>query len=114
MEITASTDPHDIPLIVDGNYARAKIGSTKQKDVEDMRAFLTDSGAVGVVILAQKDLGASPRDNTVEAIKSGETLEASVTSYIKAQSALTHIANAADLTKLCLDILGEARQTEEA
>ncbi len=110
VEIDASTDPHDIPLIADGNYVRAKINSTKQKDVEDMRAFLEGQGAAGVVILAQKDIGATPRDNRIEAIKSGETLEASVAAFVKSQT----FHSPDELSKLCLDILGEARMTEVA
>lgn len=106
VEVTAETDPHDIPLIADGNYVRAKINSTKQKDIEDLRAFLTDAGAVGVTILAQKDLSPGAREGTVEAIKAGETLEASVTAFIKAQ---TTFASQPELSTLCLDILNEAR-----
>lgn len=108
VEITGATDPHEIPLIADGNYVRAKINSTKQKDIEDLRAYLTDSGAKGVVILAQKELSATPRDNSVEAIKAGETLENSVSAYIKSQT----MRNPDELAKLCLDILGEAQMKE--
>lgn len=110
VEITGATDAHDIPLIVDGNYARAKINSTKEKDVQDMRAFLEGAGALGVVILAQKDLGAAPRDNSAAAVKKGESLEASVAGFVKASA----MRAPDDLTKLCLDILGEARMTETA
>jgi DNA repair exonuclease SbcCD nuclease subunit len=104
VEIDASTDPADIPLIVDGNYARAKISSSNQKDVEDLRAYLTDCGAAGVTILHHKTAAATPRAGTA-LVKSGETLEASVGSYIKAQA----MRRPEDLATLCQDILSEAQ-----
>lgn len=103
VEINGSTDPDDIPLLVDGNYVRAKINSTKQKEVEELRAYLTDCGAKGVVILAQKDATVSARSGST--INAGASLEVSVTDFIKVQS----YTNADKLAILCNDILTEAR-----
>jgi len=103
VEINGATDPDDIPLLVDGNYVRAKINSTKQKDVEELRAYLTSCGAKGVVILAQKDATVAARSGST--ISAGASLEVSVTDFIKAQS----YANADKLAILCNDILTEAR-----
>lgn len=103
VEISAETDPSEIPLLVDGNYVRAKINSTKQKDVEELRAYLTDCGARGVVILAQKEATAAPRVGAT--IKAGASLEVSVADFIKGQG----YANPADLAVLCQDIINEAR-----
>lgn len=103
VEVTAETDADDIALMVDGNYVRAKINSTKQKDVEELRAYLTDNGAKGVVILAQKEGGVAPRAGAT--VKAGESLEVSVADFIKGQG----YSNPAALAVLCQEILTETR-----
>lgn len=104
VEIHGGTDPDDIPLMVDGNYVRAKINSTKQKDVEELRGYLETCNAKGVVILAQKEVSATPREGG-STIKAGASLEVSVTDFIKTQA----YANADKLAILCNDILTEVR-----
>lgn len=103
VEIDATTDPSDIPLLVDGNYCRAKINSTKQKDIEELRAYLTACGAKGVTILAQKEASAAPRAGAT--IKAGASIEVSVGDFIKSQG----YANQERLAVLCGEILLEAR-----
>jgi DNA repair exonuclease SbcCD nuclease subunit len=103
VEITAETDPAELALTVDGNYCRAKISSTKQKDVEELRAFLIDNGAKGVTILAQKEASVSAR--TGSTVSAGASLEVSVADFIKAQS----YANPEKLAILCQNILTETR-----
>jgi DNA repair exonuclease SbcCD nuclease subunit len=103
IEIDASIDPDDIPLIVDGNFVRAKISSSKQKDVEELRAYLNDCGAAGVVILPQKEASVSAR--TGSTVSAGASLEASVGDFIKVKS----YANPERLALLCQDILSEVR-----
>lgn len=103
VEIDASTAPEDIPLIVDGNYVRAKIASSKQKDIEDLRQYLNDSGARGVAIISQPPSGMT---RTASSIKAGASLEASVTDYINAST----FACKKELAVLCDDILKTARE----
>jgi len=103
VEITAETDPDDVPLLADENYVRAKINSTKQKDVEELRAWLTDCGAKGVVILSHKEATVTKRDGAT--VKAGASLETSVADFIKAQS----YASPEKLAILCQDILTETR-----
>lgn len=104
IEINAATDPGEIPLLVDGNYVRAKINSTKTKDVEELRSYLEGCGAKGVVILSQKEASAAPRDGATS-IKAGASLEVSVTDFIKAQG----YANPDKLAILCQEILTDVR-----
>lgn len=104
VEISAETDPDEIPLIADGNYVRAKINSTKQKDVEELRGYLEGCNAKGVVILAQKEATTSVREGG-STIKAGASLEVSVTDFIKAQG----YANADKLAILCQEILTDVR-----
>lgn len=104
VEITAETDPDEVPLIVDGNYVRAKLRSAKQSDVEDSRQFLMDSGAKGVVIVVEREAAGVSREGAAT-VKAGASLEVSVTEFIKAQG---H-AKPVELAALCHDILTEAR-----
>ena len=106
VEITAETDIEEIPLIVDGNFVRAKINSSDAGDVRELREHLLDSGAKGVVILSQKKSSVEPR--TGETITAGASLEVSVNDYIKAQK----FADEAKLAILCGEIMGEVRATE--
>ena len=103
VEISAETDPFDIPILADGNYVRAKINSGNQKDVEELRAYLNDCGAKGVAILPQKNVAATPR--TGATIKAGASLEVSVTDFIKTQG----YSSAEKLSLVCQDILAQAR-----
>lgn len=104
VEIDGSVDPADVPMLVDGNYARAKIGSAKSSDVEAMRCFLTDSGALGVVVLSTPAVSAPTRGGGVTSA-APSTVEASVTSFIATQG----FANPAPLSALCMDILTTVR-----
>lgn len=103
VEIDATVNPDDIPLIIDGNYVRAKVFSSKTKDIEELRTFLLNSGAKGVTIISQPATGHTRVGST---IKAGASLEASVSDYIKGGS----FGRAAELTALCGDILKEARE----
>jgi hypothetical protein len=104
VEIDGTTDPDDVPLIVDGNYVRVKIGSSKASDIEAMRQFLTDSGAKGVVVNQVKDAAPVSRAGGAT-LKAGATLEQSIGDFI----AMKAFARAPDLSRLCADILSTVR-----
>ena len=105
IDIDATTDPSEIPLIADGNYVRAKIFSTKSSDVESLRSHLIDCGAVGVSIMAQPATGATRVSSTV---KAGASLEVSVSDYVKA----SEFDNKEELNVLCASILTEVKVEE--
>lgn len=105
VEVNGSTDPDEIPLIVDGNYVRVTINSAKAADVEAMRQFMIDNGAKGVVVL--QDAKSSPvvaRSGGVT-LKAGATLEASIGDFITAQG----FKNPTELNRLCGEILTKVR-----
>jgi DNA repair exonuclease SbcCD nuclease subunit len=104
VEIDGSTDKDDVPLIVDGNYVRVTITSSKSSDVELMRQFLMDSGALGVVVLSEKTSAGVTR--TATSYKAGTTIEASINDFIKAQP---HFSKPAELAVLCNNILSKVR-----
>ena len=104
VEIDGTTNADDIPLIVDGNYVRAKIFSSKASEIEALRQYLTDSGARGVTIVSQPPTGVTRVKSTVTA---GASIEVSVTDYIKASD----FSRPADLAVLCDDILKDAKES---
>lgn len=101
VEITDATEFDEIPLLVDGNYVRAKTSSSKQADIEDLRAHLTKSGAKGITIMAQK--AASVEARTGATVSAGASIDVSVNDFIKSKS----YANAEKLAILCSNILSE-------
>ena len=104
VEIDAGMDHSEIAMIVDGHYVRAKLKTSKQSDVEESRQFLLDSGAKGVVIVAEREAVGAMRTGTAT-VKAGASLEVSVGDFIKAQS----YTNQEALALLCHEILTEAR-----
>lgn len=103
VEITSATDPDEMPLLVDGNYVRVKLNTSKSADVESIRQFLTDHGAQGVTVVAQRDASSVAR--TASTVKAGASIEVSVNEFVKA----SEFANQEKLAKLCDEILGEVR-----
>jgi DNA repair exonuclease SbcCD nuclease subunit len=110
VEIDGTTDPDEIPLIVPGNYVRAKISSAKKSDVEALRAHLTKCGALGITILEVKDTSIIPRTGG-PAIKAGATLEQSVGDFITTSTAAVDKAR---LQSVCADILTTVRSVKGA
>lgn len=102
VEIDGTTDPDDVPLIVDGNYVRAKIVSSKPKEIDALRGFLITSGAKGVTIISQPATGVT---RTATSIKAGASLDVSVSDFIKGGTWI----NQPQLITLCDDILKEAQ-----
>ena len=105
VEITPSTDPDDVPLIVDGSYVRIKTESSKQKDIEDVRDYLTTCGAKGVVVLQQKAAPSAGVRTGRPTVSAGASLEVSVNEFITTGAYDEKAALAIE----CQDILNEAR-----
>lgn len=82
IDITSEHDPAEVELMVPDNYVRAKITSSKASEIEDLRKWLTDSGALGVVIQVVKE-PARVRAGGMS-VKAGSSIEASIGDYIKA------------------------------
>jgi DNA repair exonuclease SbcCD nuclease subunit len=100
--LNEETDPEEVPLLVDGNYVRVTMQIDKESQVEEMRQFLMDSGALGVVINRLKKTSTVGR--TGATVKSGASLFESLGEFIKAKKHKRE----GDLTKLCAEILNEA------
>ena len=104
VEIDGTTDPADIPLIVDGNYVRVKINSGKTADIEAMRQYLTDSGAKGVTVMQVKSAAPVARAGGAT-LKAGATLEQSIGDFITMKA----MPRSEKLKRLCGDILTTVR-----
>lgn len=95
-------EPEEIPAIVDKNYVRMRVEASKLKDVEDARAELIGMGAAGVLVQAEPKPPAEAVRSTGHTIKSGASLEVSVTEFIKTMSSV----DAAQVAAEALNVLG--------
>lgn len=102
--IDASTDTEEIPLIVDGNYVKVTISTTKTSEIDAMRQYLADCGALGVIVLAEK-ASATVSERTGGTYKAGTTLEASIGDYIKSRP----FERPAELAAMCQEFLTQVR-----
>jgi DNA repair exonuclease SbcCD nuclease subunit len=103
VQIDGDMDEYEIKLLVDKAYVRAKISSNNTADVERLRKFLIDNGALGVTILTTKAVVETERKEM--SVKAGASIEHSVGQFIKHSSA----TDKEQLTTLCNAILSEAR-----
>jgi DNA repair exonuclease SbcCD nuclease subunit len=105
VEITAETDPDEVPLIVDGNYVRVRTKAAGASDVNKVRDELLGMGALGVVMQVIKE-AATARATTPRA--GTGTIETSIAEWIKERSDDWAVAEA-DVLAGALEILSEAR-----
>jgi len=103
VDVSPATPEEELPLIVDGNFVRARLNNCKQKDIEETREYLMGLGAKGVTIIAQRD--ATVVSRAASSIKAGASLETSIHDFVKAMG----VPNEAQLAVLCGDIIAEAR-----
>lgn len=104
VDIDASVPEEEVPLVVDGNYVRAKLKLEKESEVTELREYLEKCGALGVVIHAQKDATITVRGSTISA---SMTLEAAVSDFIKKKG----YPQQAAIEALCADILAKTKVT---
>lgn len=104
VDLDPDTSVEDVPLIVDGNYIRVRMEIEKESQIADMREFLIESGAAGVVIHPVRDTSVVARSGST--VKSGATIAASVADFIK----LKEYKRSAELGRLCSEILSESEE----
>lgn len=103
IDLTEDMNPDDVPLIVDGNYVRAKVTTSKVKEINELREWLVKCGAKGVVIQSVKEPTRVRTGEVAHSIKAGGSIEASIAEYVKLQS----FDNAAQVQIECQRILAE-------
>ena len=99
LDLTGAEEPEEVPLLVDGNYVRARIGTASAKDVAEFRQLLEDAGAKGVIVQAIPETAASKRAGVTA--KSLAALDQAVADYVSERS-LTP-----DVGRICADVLSE-------
>ncbi|TSP14004.1 metallophosphoesterase [Cupriavidus campinensis] len=106
VEIYSTTDPTDIPLLVDGNYVKCRLDTKKASAVDEVRQFLMDSGARGVTVIAEAAATAPARGTAV--VRKSATLAESLVDFVNAGT----FDNKAQLSAVCAGILTEAESVE--
>ena len=102
VDIDGAMDPLEADLRAKGNYVRLKTDKATAKQVEELREWMTNAGAAGVVIqhIKQPTSGREPGAS----VNAGASLEVSVGEYIAKQG----LEDAAEVTRLALECLAEA------
>jgi DNA repair exonuclease SbcCD nuclease subunit len=104
-------DESDMALAADGNYVRFAGPEMTSAEIAELRRFLEDSGAQGVIIMAPKKQAANAR--TGAAPKGTVTVDQSVAGYIDNATDISTLVDRARLKIECADVLNTARSVVE-
>lgn len=104
VEVTSETDPDEISLIVDGNYARVRGMKLTDRQINETRKELLGMGAKGVSFQVERVTDAV---RTGAVVTPTTTLEGSVAAYVASKS----FTNPAAVQARCAAILAEVRST---
>lgn len=107
LDLPADIDQDEIPLLVDGNYVRARIETDSASDVEELRNFLYDNGAAGVSINVQKKTAVTSRVGST--VKAGADLKTSIKEYIDSKA----LTNASEVNDFCLECLDAVESSKD-
>ncbi|AGC36103.1 metallophosphoesterase [Rhizobium phage RHEph10] len=104
-------DEADMALAADGNYVRFSGPEMTSSDIAELRKFLEDAGAEGVVIMAPKKVTATARSGTP---KTGTvTVDESVANFIDEAKDISTLVDRARLKVECAEVLNAARAVTE-
>lgn len=103
IDLTEDMDPDDVSLIVDGNFVRAKVSTSKTQEINELRDWLTRCGAKGVIIQSVKAPTKAREGSVTASVKAGASIETSLAEYISSQS----FDNAEKVQIECQKILAE-------
>lgn len=103
IELTPEMDIDDVQLLADGNYVRVKMNTSKMQDINKMREWLTDCGALGIVINTIKEATQARTGTVANSVSAGASIETSISEYIAGKS----FSNAAQVQIECQKLLAE-------
>lgn len=106
----AETDPEMIPLLVDKNYVRVRVAASKVKEVDEARQELLDMGAIAVLVQAEPKPPVETEGRAGVSVKSGASLEVSVTEFIGSMKDVTDpkaVSEAAIAVLASVETMGE-------
>jgi DNA repair exonuclease SbcCD nuclease subunit len=105
IDLTDEIDPDDVPMLVDKNFVRAKVTTSKTSEINELKEWLLSCGALGVVVQTVKEPTTS-RSTAPTSVSAGASLEVSIADYIKMQS----FPHAADVQVEAQKILAEIEE----
>jgi DNA repair exonuclease SbcCD nuclease subunit len=104
IDLTEDMDPDDVPLIVSGNYVRAKVTTSKVKEINELREWLeVDCKVAGVFIQTVKEPIRVRTGSVASSVSAGASIEVSIAEYIKGEL----FSNAEQVQLECQRILAE-------
>lgn len=104
-------DESDMALAADGNYVRFSGPEMTSAEIAELRRFLEDSGAMGVVIMAPKKTAATARTGAAPA--GTVTVDQSVAGYIDNATDIPATVDRNRLKADCDSVLNAARAVAE-
>jgi DNA repair exonuclease SbcCD nuclease subunit len=104
-------DETDMALAADGNYVRFAGPEMTSAEIAELRKFLEDSGAMGVVIMAPKKVAATARTGTPKA--GTVTVDESVAHFIDDAKDISALVDRERLKRECAEVLDAARAVTE-
>jgi DNA repair exonuclease SbcCD nuclease subunit len=104
-------DETDMALAADGNYVRFSGPEMTSAEIAELRKFLEDSGAMGVVIMAPKKIAATARTGTPKA--GTVTVDESVAHFIDDAKDISALVDRERLKRECAEVLDAARAVTE-
>lgn len=97
----------EIKKLAKGNFVRMKIGTSDKSDIEKVRLLLEKCGALGSTIISTA--GNSDFVRTKSSVKTGETIENAVESYVLTSFDDKSAEVKNEIVSLCIEVLAEAR-----
>lgn len=85
VDLVAAVDESEAEIMAEGNYVRARITSSKTKDINELREWLMKCGAKGVVIQTIKETTSARVGGVAHTVGAGASVETSIADYVKSQ-----------------------------
>lgn len=103
VDLSAATDEAEVEIMAEGNYVRARVTTSKVKEINELREWLMKSGAKGVVIQTIKEPTKAREGSIAHSVKAGASIETSIADYVKSQE----FPNGEQVQMECQRILAE-------
>lgn len=85
VDLSMASDETEAELLAPGNFIRARLTKGGMKEVNQLKEWMTNAGAKGVVVQVIKEPTKSREGAVVHSVKAGASIEASISEFIKGQ-----------------------------
>jgi DNA repair exonuclease SbcCD nuclease subunit len=103
VDVVQGTPIEEIAKQAKGNYLRVKVNTTKVAEIEKLREWLVQQGALGVSIISVKKPVDERTGSVADAVRAGASMEQSVSEFIKGAG----FENAAEVQLRAAQVLAE-------